>query len=108
MKHWREAWRVEFARRIRVRREECARTMIEPPPPRYDEVFWAGVEWLDSLAGEWPWGNAVAPHARSDHVATNTLSRPDPATNPAALMLPSNTVSTSRRSASSRARPATS
>ena len=24
-------------------------------PPRYDEVYQRGVEWLDSLAGE-PWG----------------------------------------------------
>lgn len=25
---------------------------VKPTPPRYDELFWKGQEWLDSLAGE--------------------------------------------------------
>ena len=29
---------------------KSARKLIEPPtPPRYDEIFWKGTEWLDSL-----------------------------------------------------------
>ena len=42
----REKIRGHFAQRVVVRRTEVS------PPPRYDELFVAGTEWLDVLAGE--------------------------------------------------------
>jgi hypothetical protein len=29
--------------------KRLVRVMVEPPPPRYDDVFFAGVAWLDML-----------------------------------------------------------
>jgi hypothetical protein len=44
-----DAIREELKRRLADRR----RPAREPdPPPRYDEVFFEGQRWLDSLAGE--------------------------------------------------------
>jgi hypothetical protein len=55
-----EKKRKEALRALRARvqqqlRERQDSTLVEPPtPPRYDEAFHQGVQWLDSLAGEAP------------------------------------------------------
>ncbi len=39
--------RAEVARRLAARREQMAMTHYTPSPPRYDAVFFAGLEWLE-------------------------------------------------------------
>jgi len=46
-----EEKRDELRRKIRERAEAMRQQMIPPtPPPRYDEVFFAGTAWLDRIA----------------------------------------------------------
>lgn len=40
------------ARMQEVLKASRSKRMVTPPPPRYDEVFFEGMQWLDSLAGE--------------------------------------------------------
>ncbi len=40
--------RAEVARRMAIAREQQALTHYTPEPPRYDDVFFAGMEWLSS------------------------------------------------------------
>ncbi len=48
-----ENLRVKIKRKLAEKRKE--RKLIPPdPPPKYDEVFQQGLEWLDSVAGEPP------------------------------------------------------
>ncbi len=45
------ALRDEIRRKIRERAEARRQSMVPPmPPPRYDEVYFAGVAWLDRIA----------------------------------------------------------
>jgi hypothetical protein len=46
-----EKARIKIGEIIRKRQEERARRVLVPPP-RYDDEFFEGVAWLDSLAGE--------------------------------------------------------
>lgn len=43
--------RDELRQKIRERAEAKRKRMLPPmPPPRYDEVYFAGTEWLDRIA----------------------------------------------------------
>ena len=46
-----EKQREELRRKIRDRAEAQRKQLLPPTPaPRYDEVFFAGTEWLDRIA----------------------------------------------------------
>jgi hypothetical protein len=46
-----EALRARMEQRLRELRAAPS-TVAPDPPPRYDEVFFRGTEWLDQLAAE--------------------------------------------------------
>jgi hypothetical protein len=50
LEKFREA-RERIMKRIRERRKTKGKTKTMPNPPRYDDVYFRGVEWLDSLGG---------------------------------------------------------
>ena len=46
-------WLAETRAEVHARLARCAEVRTAPhPTPRYDEIFVAGVHWLDSLAGK--------------------------------------------------------
>ena len=47
-----ERMRAELTRRLKEKVQKKARMTMVTPAPRYDEVFFEGVKWLDGLAGE--------------------------------------------------------
>ena len=49
----REKLQEELKKRLELKKQKSATPKVtEQPSPRYDEVFYEGLEWLDSLAGE--------------------------------------------------------
>lgn len=49
----REKLREDLKKRLELKKQKRATSKVtEQPEPRYDEVFYEGLEWLDSLAGE--------------------------------------------------------
>jgi hypothetical protein len=68
--------RAELLRRIReeVRaalHEVRPRISVSPPIPRYDEVFWNGLEWLEELAGK-----PIEPHSGEISISSGVWKSP--------------------------------